>query len=352
LDNWTLNPETRLRATSDIGFSIFSALLSATLRHSDHEQVGDLLVSIFRSHHGDYFVDGLRKLGLDSEESDAIKSAKYHYFSNVIGGIDMGYAQESNRKAWVFYKTPFCYFDSPQWPSASAAFMRPEGYAAVFRAWHGNNGRSLGNPRLAFHFTHMLFRGDPYDAGYFEEHHEALSPDQTYQEHWGETPPPMTTLEFGPAWTLERRLKAVSNYHAGYVGDSVQHLVSAFGVADAAAIVEHAYRVFLLQARQRIAGYLGVSLEDPRAPALMLARFLQLFREEVDVASEGSETRITQAGSYAARFVTKPLPAEVEAAITSAWAGLAEYLSPGNALRQTATLAQGEARSEWVFTAG
>src|SRR5205823_4121890 len=116
---------------------------------------------------------------------------------------------------------------------------RPEGYAEVFRVWHGNNGRSLGNRRLAFVFTHMLFRGDPYDAGYFVERDCDLSDDETYQTNWGEEPPPMTTLDLDPAaWNTDRRLKAAVNYHYGYIGDAVQHMVEAFGVTSTAEVVE------------------------------------------------------------------------------------------------------------------
>lgn len=349
-DSWTPRPEAQLQAICDLGFSLFSAIAGSVLRAYDHEKLGVFLVEMFRSHHGQFFLDGLKKLGLDAETSDAVRSAKYHYFSNVIGGIDMGYAEESPRKAWVFYNTPFCYFDSPFSPSVGAAFMRPEGYAQVFRAWHGNNGRSLGNPRLAFVFTHMVFRGDPYDAGYFREFDHDLEPEGTYQENWGETPPPMTTLALdGGSWTAERRLKAACNYHAGYIADSLHHLVGQFGAAAAAEMVEHAYRIFLFQGRTRLATYLDVELGDELAAALLLKRFQQLFREEVRLeAAEGGVT-VRQEGSYLRKFSAEPLPLEIEAAITAAWDAFTRFVTPGCSVRQTASLAGGDGRLEWVF---
>jgi hypothetical protein len=352
LDNWSPAPETHIDAIADLGFSLFSAIASSTLRSRGHDELGDLLVSMFRSHHGNYFVEGVRKLGLDAEESDAIRAAKYHYFSNVIGGIDMGYAEESPRKAWVFYKTPFCYFDSPYWPSVSAAFMRPEGYAEVFRAWHGNNGASLGNPRLAFVFTHMLFRGDAYDAGYFVEADEPLPPGQSYQQHWGEEPPLMRTLPFDDAWTRERRVKAAFKYHAGYIADSMKHLVAAVGVIEADAIIEHAYRVFLFQTRERLAGYLDVDLGEINAAAKLLQRFQALYREEADLVTEADSVVVRQQGSYLGRFLDAPLAPEIEGAVTSAWDALARFLEPGTRIRQTASLARGDGRAEWRFTRG
>jgi hypothetical protein len=260
----------------------------------------------------------------------------------------MGYAEESRRKAWVFYKTPFCYFDSPAWPSASAAFMRPEGYAEVFRAWHGNNGRSLGNPRLAFVFTHMLFRGDPYDAGYFVEDDQDLAPGDTYRTNWGEDPPPMHTLALDPAdWNAERRYKAAVNYHYGYIGDAVQHLVAAFGLEAAAEVVEHAYRVFLLQTRERLAGYLDVSLDDPQAPAVLLARYNRLFREEVVLEGDGDGLAVRRSGSQLNRYLAQPLPAQVDTAVDAAWESFARFLSPAFSLRAEGRAGGGDA--SWAF---
>lgn len=349
MDNWTPRPDVQMQATCDLGFSLFTGLLASTLRSSDHDAVGKLIVGMFASHHDNYFLEGLRKLGLDSEESDAIKSAKYHYFSNVLGGIDMGYAEESRSKAWVFYNTPFCYFDSPFWPSATAAFMRWEGYAEVFRAWHGNNGRSLGNRRVGFVFTHMLFRGDPYDAGYFIEADEDLPPGESYRTNWGEEPPPMTRIELDPAaWTTDRRLKAACNYHVGYVSDTIGHLVRLFGLGEAAAIYEHAYKVFLLQARERIAGYLDVDLAAPGATALLLKRYQQLFRETTAIDSRPGATVVRQDGSYAERYMPDGVPAEIDGAIASAWGTLASYLEPGTSV----ALSRTPTGREWRFTPG
>lgn len=346
MDNWTPRPEIQMQATCDLGFSLFTAILASTLRSSDHDSVGRLIVGMFGSHHDSYFLDGLRKLGLDSEESDVIKSAKYHYYSNVLGGIDMGYAEESRSKAWVFYKTPFCYFDSPFWPSATAAFMRYEGYAEVFRAWHGNNGKSLGNRRVGFVFTHMLFRGDPYDAGYFIEGEEDLPPGESYRTNWGEEPPPMTTIELDPAaWTGDRRIKAACNYHVGYVADTVKHLVNMFGPGEAAAIYEHAFRVFLLQARERIASYLDVDLAAAGATAVMLKRYQQLFREATEIEKVSGGTLVRQIGSYAGRYMPDGVPAEIDGAIAASWGMLAGYLEPGTTVEYAG---RPESR-EWRF---
>jgi hypothetical protein len=120
-------------------------------------------------------------------------------------------------------------------------------------------------------------------------------------------------------------------------------------VTEAAAIVEHAYRVFLFQVRGRMAGYLGVDLSALGAAATLLERFQSLYRESVDRVGEAGTTVVRQDGSYLGRFLDAPLAPEIEGAVTAAWDALARFLEPGIRVRQTATLARGDGRAEWRF---
>jgi hypothetical protein len=349
MDVWKPGPQHR-QAIIDIGFSTFSAIAAAILRKYDHERFGEIITRLVGQHHHTYFVEGLRKLGLDSEESDAIKSAKYHYYSNSIGGINMGYGEDDKGRGWIFYPTPWYWFDSPYSPSVGAAVVRSEVVTEFYRPWHGQNGPTLGNPRLGFMFTHQVARGDPYDAGYFYESDQPLGPGDTLKTSWGETPPAIQRPPLDPAiWTEQRLFKAVSKYHVGYIGNVLHQLLRALGTAESAEIVEHGYRVFLFQYRGKLARYLDVDLEAPFSVATLLARFQELFREQVDVRTEGETAVVTQQGSYLQAFSETPIPAELERAISDSWAALTRLANPGLTMRQTASVAAGDGRMEWTF---
>jgi len=350
LDDWKPGLEHR-QAIIDIGFGSFSAVAGAVLRERGHDEFARVVAKLVGDHQHTFFLQGLTKLGLDSEESDVIKSARYHYYSNTVGGINMGFGEDDQGRGWIFYPTPWYWFDSPYSPSAGAAVVRSEAVTSFYRPWHGNNGKSLGNPRLGFMFTHQVARGDPYDAGYFYEADRPLGPDETLQTNWGETPPPIQRPPFDPSWTPERMAKAVSKYHVAYVGNMFHQLLQAVPLADAAALVEHGYRVYLFQYRSKLARYLDVDLSERFSIARLLARFQKLFREEITMTATSDGVVVSQQGSYLQQFAASPIPVEIEQALTAAWAALASYANPGVTMRQTASVARGGGRLEWTFSA-
>jgi hypothetical protein len=350
VDNWQPRKEIHRQAVIDIGFGTFSAIAAAVLRDYSHDRFGEIIAKLVGEHQNTYFLQGLTKLGLDSEESDAIKSAKYHYFSNTIGGINMGYGEDAQGRGWIFYPTPWYWFDSPYSPSVGAAVVRSEDVTGFYRPWHGNNGKSLGNPRLGFMFTHQVARGDPYDAGYFYEADQPLGPGETLKTSWGETPPPIQRPPLDPkTWTEERLTKAISKYHVGYVGNVLHQLLNAIGTKEAAAVIEHGLRVYLFQYRGKLAGYFDVDLGALFSVATLLARYQQLFREDITTTASEDRVTVTQQGSYLQHFTATPIPREVERAISDAWAALARYQNPGIEMRQAASVAAGDGRMEWVF---
>ena len=60
---------------------------------------------LFRKQHLEKFIGGLEKLGLQDTPA-AIACAKYHYFSNQLGGVSVEYLEESPKKAWIRYPPP------------------------------------------------------------------------------------------------------------------------------------------------------------------------------------------------------------------------------------------------------
>ena len=65
----------------------------------------EFIFRLFRAQHTEKFLKGLTKLDLD-KEPDAVACAKYHYFSNQLGGVSVEYFEESPTKAWIRYPPP------------------------------------------------------------------------------------------------------------------------------------------------------------------------------------------------------------------------------------------------------
>ena len=63
----------------------FSALLLSTLRSHGGAVLDRLWAALLLSHQDMYFVSSLQKLGIASDPP-AVAAAKYHYFSNSLGG--------------------------------------------------------------------------------------------------------------------------------------------------------------------------------------------------------------------------------------------------------------------------
>ena len=83
----------------------FSAQLLSTLRTHCGATLDRLWSALLLSHQDKYFVASLKKLGL-AADPPAVAAAKYHYFSNALGGLGMEYVEESPRKVWFCYLAP------------------------------------------------------------------------------------------------------------------------------------------------------------------------------------------------------------------------------------------------------
>jgi hypothetical protein len=230
---------------------------------------GDWIFHLFRRQHEARFLPGLGKLGL-ADKPHAVACASYHYLSNRIGGVDVQFMAESEKKAWVR-------FPPPRWIYEGAAIcgVPSEVSRGMLRGWYGQNGVSLGNPRLGFVCTGQTTDGQPGLSGYFLEHDHDLSPDDRLRFSPGEQPPPFD-LEKAPTlnadhWTEERRIKAKRNYALEYTRTGLTVLAEALGPSEASALAAHAGRLVGMQLGPEVARLLEVEGDDPTAAARLLA---------------------------------------------------------------------------------
>lgn len=235
----------------------FSALTAITFREKGEEAVHQLWFRLLTRHQAGHYRDGLRKLGIRDEEPPAVAAAKYHYFTNVLGGLDLEYVEESPRKVWIRYL-------APMWTYAGVAMMTLPATLrrTIFSAWHPRNGLMMGCPRLGWVGTKFIMEGDPYDEGYFMEYDHDLGPGEILRfEVAAHTPecdrnalPCLDPVQ----WPEERKLKARRNYSAGYVRTTVEVLYEMFGSAATEFIVSQSQRCLAIQYTQELAADLGV----------------------------------------------------------------------------------------------
>lgn len=328
-----------------------TALTLATIRALGQRRAELIEASMLRSHQEHLFLAGLDKLGLRHDPSDAIRCARYHCLSNVLGGLRMRYAVESDAKAWVFYETP-SWLDSPWSPGMAGAVIRPQFMIGVMRAWHANNGHLLGNPGLLFAVTELTSRGDGRDAGYFLDLGRPVPVRDRLRLRFGEQPPPGTDLreaDLDPVtWPRTRQAKAWRNYAVGYAAARVSWLLGNAG-EKAAEIIEFGFRTALFQRSEALAAKLGLAdLEPGRRSVSVFAEVHRLAGLDVDsdVDQLGATVRI--AGSWldrAPQGIPPTARAVAEAALASAWAAWVRHADRSLELRREA---EGSG-SRWTF---
>ncbi|MFC4015908.1 hypothetical protein ACFOY2_52465 [Nonomuraea purpurea] len=249
----------RLRADSALATTyyskMFSALTAITYREKGEAAVNDLWFRVLTGHQGERYMEGLEKLGIH-KAPPAVAAAKYHYFTNIIGGLKMEYVEESPRKAWVRYLAPMWMYSGVALIAMPASVRR-----TVFSSWHPRNGRYMGCPRLGYVGTKFSMEGDPYDEGYFIEHDRDLAEEETLRfEVVTRTP------EFDPAaapvldpqlWPEARVLKARPKFSSGYVRSTVDCLYERYGELTTHQLVRSAMRMLATQLTPDLAAGIG-----------------------------------------------------------------------------------------------
>ena len=356
---WNKSLIGRCQLANDTYLSICNALELATLRAHGQGAAATLMFKMLRRHQLDHFLPGLRKLGIDKDPSDAVKSGKYHYFSNILGGLDVHYMEETPEKVWVRYPAPYAMSDSPFSPSVGLAAFAPEVGHATFWAWHAHNGVSLGNPRLGFVLTQVAQQGDPCHEGYFKVFDRDLEPNERLQFSPAERGPAFDPAS-GPRlpvedWTEVRAARALRNYAVEYVTSHVAALLEMYGVSGARAIVEHASRVTYAQLARKIMPEMDLEDADSgvEAFALFVKRERESLHEEVEIEdSKDGALKIRQYARNPRLFPPSiPWPPEIEDAMHQGWRILGGEIQFGMRVEMTSMLAAGDPCNEWVVRA-
>ena len=188
----------------------------------------------------------------------SVACARYHYLSNLLGGVGVGYAEEGPRKAWIRYPPPRWIWQGPAICGIPTDVSR-----AMLRGWHAHNGVSLGNPRLGFVCTKQTVDGQPGLEGYYLEHDRDLAPEERLRFAPDERPPAFDP-ESAPrvpsaAWPAERLAKARRNYSMDYIATILPEVVRLFGTMEGGQLAAGAARLIGMQYYAETAEMLGLA---------------------------------------------------------------------------------------------
>jgi hypothetical protein len=286
----------RLRSESRLATKFwgrtFSALNAVTYREKGADAAYRLYIEFLSRHQSTHFRDGLEKIGVSPDEPPAVMAAKYHYLSNILGGLELEYAEESPKKVWIRYT-------APMWTYAGVAMMTfPAEYrAAAFVGWHPANGRMLGNKRLGWVSTKYIMEGEPYDEGYFIEYDHDITPEQAMRREvvW-KTPrfDPDRAPQLDPVlWPEARRLKARRKYSRGYVRETVESMFSLFGEQATLFIVSQAMKLLAIQYTHEFRQDLGITGNGVEDVVTLLASLLRACEQDFSTASGPAGHTIT-----------------------------------------------------------
>jgi len=271
------------RAVELLYHNLLTGLILSTITRCGEADAAEVVFRTFRRQQQALFLPGLDKLGL-RELPDAVACAQYHYLSNAMGGVKVAYAYESDRKAWVRYPPPRWI-----WWGTAACAVPASVSAGMLRGWHGNNGVSLGNPRLGFVCTGQTVEGHPGLEGYYLEHDRPLAPEERLRFAPGETPPDYdpAAMPRPPAadWPPERLRKAMRNYAMAYIRTILPVLHEVLGPQRGRDAAAHAARIIGMQCYDDLAALLEPRSTDAAGFADLLARLLAAQGEAAEAAT-------------------------------------------------------------------
>lgn len=323
VSEWKIDDADRYELASEWWLTLYGALTLTLLRNHGQEETADLEGALFARYQSTHFLPSLEKLHLLDEPTDAIRAAKYHYFGNSLGGIDMEYVEETPHKVWIRYMPPCFSYDHKNSPSAGIAALSNAYGEAPMRNWHANNGKLLNNPRLGFVMTQVQADGDPWDGGYFIEEDRDLAPDEKFRRtrgDWGPAFDPLKAPRLPHAdWPAERQAGACRNYAINYVALKLQLLAERLGAEAAQDIVGHAMSVVFYQRFIWLPKVFG--LEHPETPeqaASLVSRLFWLTDDETSVETDGERTYV-YVRTMRLHRIAPDLPQEIINEMIEAW---------------------------------
>ena len=264
-------------AIAELHRAFATGLILSAVTQRGTADAAEMVFRLFRRQQRERFLPGLERLGL-SGMPPAVASARYHYLSNRIGGVNVEYMAESDRKAWIRYPPPRWI-----WGGTALCGIPSDVTRAMLRGWHANNGIMLGSPRLCFVCTKMATDAADGLEGYYLEHDHDLAPEQRLAFADDEEAPPFDATTApklsADAWPAERLAKAHRNYAMEYVRIVLPVVVDLFGPDDGAFLLRRTGRMvgmqygdMVIEALSKTAGGSGPLTPEDLLSALFAAQ--------------------------------------------------------------------------------
>jgi hypothetical protein len=277
----------RVALSTTFCWHFVSALSAIVYREQGEQTLNDVWTTLMRAEQSSRFREALEKLGI-ADGPPAVVAAKYHYFSNSIGGLTMQYIEESPKKVWIRYMAPWGSF-----PGIAALCVPTSIRRTILSTWHPRNGELLGCPRLGWVATKFIAEGHPYDEGYFCEYDHDLHPAERMQVLHVETSPefdPDKAPRLDPArWPEARILKGSDNYGADYALHVLEAVQRHLGVPAATQQVETAMRMLAVQFIQQYAALTKAPDRGVAGIAHLFGTILRACRNECAAEPAGAD---------------------------------------------------------------
>ncbi len=310
-------PEAGWQTLAHLYHVYFTGLILHVTLELGRETAGKWSFRYFRRQHEQKFLSSFEKLGA-AGLPDAVAAARYHFLSNRIGGVEVEYVYESDRKAWIRFPHPRWIYDG----TALCGVPLEVGQGFI-HGWYGQNGVTLNNPRLGWVCTSQDAKAEIGYAGYFFEYDHDLAPDERVRYVTGEAPPPFDaaaapTLDLS-IWTAERLAKARRNYAMDYVKWGLVELVELIGHERTRAVAKHAAAIIGRQFYRDFQAKLGCPRAETDAAAFR--RFMTLITEAHGDEPESGDVDGEGFGQSAWRLVRGmgSLDADTAAVMFDAW---------------------------------
>ena len=281
----------RVALSTRFAWVVVSGLTAIAARERGEKALNDIWAALLSSEQKSRFLEALKKLGIDDGPPATI-AARYHYFSNAIGGLTMQYVEETPKKVWIRYMSPW-----GSYPGISALLVPPSVRRTILSTWHPRNGELLG-----WVATKFVSEGHPYDEGYFCEYDHDLRPEERFRVEVVSSSPefdPEKAPRLDPvAWPEARWLKGNHNYAVDYAGHVVEIMERLFGTVPAAHLIDRGMRMLAVQYTADLARTVGIAGTDVGSVAGLFAAILQAFRNPVDLRQDGERVEL-QVGAFA-----------------------------------------------------
>ncbi len=269
-----------INAVAKLHHAWITGLVLGTITHESPDIAEKLVFQLFRRQHEKRFLPGLGKLGLTGLP-DAVACAKYHYFSNQLGGVKVEYWRENDKKAWVRYPPPRWI-----WYGPAICAIPSKVNTAMLRGWHAQNGVTLNNPNLGFVCTGTTVDGYPGLEGYYCEFEHPLADHERLQYRFEESCPAIDAASL-PAldaqqWPAERQALAYRNYAIEYISNALPILVELLGDDAARSTGTRIARLIGMQHYDELAQSMQLSGNSATAFMEIAHRFMWACGDEVD----------------------------------------------------------------------